>query len=217
MTQATSARQLRLQQQAARSRQRRARLASGGVVCLLGVVAFMAITMWQRNREAVARMEADLKRNFVVPLKAEILRLEGHLPLEFPGDTRVRDAGRVSAYRYPAADSVVALRRRQEGIILGHSPRVTSFFGRNGYFVVLFDRAAFLECRGGAGPVGLPGPAPPGGVDGGADVLRADRGSAPMAGRAGPEALTRHFQPGRGGCRVGWASLECQVFDLFRT
>ena len=123
-------------------------MASGGVVCLLGVVAFMAITMWQRNREAVARMEADLEREFVVPLKAEILRLEGHLPLEFPGDSRVQDADRVSAYRYPAADSVVALRGRQEAIILGHSPRVTSLFGRNGYFVVLFDRAAFLECRG---------------------------------------------------------------------
>lgn len=116
-------------------------------MCLLGVVGFMAVTMWQRNRDAVSRMEAELTREFVVPLKAEILRLEGHLPLEFPGN-RVRDPRRASGYQYPAGDSVVALRRRQGEIILGHSPRVTSLFGRNGYFVVLFDRAAFLGCRG---------------------------------------------------------------------
>jgi hypothetical protein len=107
----------------------------------------MAVTMWQRSREAIARMEVDLTRDFVVPLKAEILRLDGHLPLEFPGN-RVKDPRRAAGYRYPAADSVVALRRRQDEMILGHSPRVTSLIRSNGYFVVVFDRAAFLGCRG---------------------------------------------------------------------
>ncbi len=115
-------------------------------MCLLGVVAFMVVTMWQRNREAVARMDADLKRDFLMPLKAEILRLEGRLPLDFPGN-RVQNPHRASLYRYPSADSVVALRRRSGELILGHSPRVTSVLGRSGCFVVLFDRAAFLECH----------------------------------------------------------------------
>jgi hypothetical protein len=139
----------RRRRQAAQSRKIRARLGSGAAVCLVGVVAFMAATMWKRSRDRDAETERKLNVYVLVPLKEAMGRLNGQLPLRLPDV--VPGADTMKRYHYPAPAAVIALRRRQEPVIVGYSPPASRLLRGKAYFAVIFDPAALQACLEGAG------------------------------------------------------------------
>ena len=149
MTEAAPVEHVRRRSQAARSRKIRARLVSGGAVCLLGLVALMAVTIWKRGQDAATRIQGNLQKHVLEPMKDEMGRLRGQLPLRLPNVVPGADA--MNRYHYPAPAAVIALRRRQEPVIVGYSPSVTRLLRGKAYFAVIFDPQGLQACREGAG------------------------------------------------------------------
>ncbi len=129
----------RADRQRARSRQVRVRLFNAGFICLLVLVLFFGVTIWQRNEKSVSAIEARLRREFADPLEKEITRLGGLLPTQFPEPEKggVSYGGR---YHYPPREDIRILRRAEQPVLVGHTGRTSLFFRGDGYHVVLFER-----------------------------------------------------------------------------